>query len=122
MKATKRQGRGPFFFSKRCLYFNIKLIWINKHFLKWQTNDDTFYFVDFFKRKKISAQIEWKENETTYFVSWGQAMIIIYLFIRLLVETIYFSYIQDYGLMESKLLQDGCVKPTDLGGKVDFKP
>lgn len=51
-------------------------------------------------------------------------MIIIYLFIRLLVETIYFSYsvIQDYGLMESKLLQDGCVKPTDLGGKVDFKP
>lgn len=49
-------------------------------------------------------------------------MIIIYLFIRLLVETIYFSYTQDYGLMESKLLQDGCVKPTDLGGKVDFKP
>lgn len=81
-----------------------------------------FLFGRFFKRKKISAQKEWKENETTYFVSWGQAMIIIYLFIRLLVETIYFSYIQDYGLMESKLLQDGCVKPTDLGGKVDFKP
>lgn len=81
-----------------------------------------FLFCRFFKEKKISAQIEWKENETTYFVSWGQAMIIIYLFIRLLVETIYFSYIQDYGLMESKLLQDGCVKPTDLGGKVDFKP
>lgn len=81
-----------------------------------------FLFCRFFKRKKISAQREWKENETTYFVSWGQAMIIIYLFIRLLVETIYFSYIQDYGLMESKLLQDGCVKPTDLGGKVDFKP
>lgn len=109
------------------MYFNIELIWINKHFfLKWQTNEHTFYFTEFFKQKEkiISTQREWKENDTTYFVSGGQAMIIIYLFIRLLVETIYFSYsvIQDYGLMESKLLQDGCVKPTDLGGKVDFKP
>lgn len=81
-----------------------------------------FLFYRFFLSKKVSAQREWKENDTTYFVSRGQAMIIIYLFIRLLVETIYFSYIQDYGLMESKLLQDGCVKSTDLGGKVDLKP
>lgn len=65
--------------------------------------------------------MERKRNHLFCFLR-ASYMIIIYLFIRLLVETIYFSYIQDYGLMESKLLQDGCVKPTDLGGKVDFKP
>lgn len=109
------------------MYFNIELIWINKHFfLNDKPTTTLFILQNFFKQKEkiISTQREWKENDTTYFVSGGQAMIIIYLFIRLLVETIYFSYsvIQDYGLMESKLLQDGCVKPTDLGGKVDFKP
>lgn len=52
-----------------------------------------FYRIFLSKKKKIiSTQREWKENDTTYFVSGGQAMIIIYLFIRLLVETIYFSY------------------------------